>query len=191
MRLLAGRARVLAAMDETEAALADYAEVVRRMPDPLVLVEYGEFLEILGRADEAAEQYAVADAARALAGAGGVEPDVEIALYDADHGRPTEALATAQGQYKIRRSVHVEDAMAWALHTNGRDSEALEHAYAAQRLGTRSALFSFHRGMIEAALGRDDAAGASLAEALALNPHFSARHIPAAKATLTELGGSA
>jgi len=188
IRLLAGRARVSAAMGETEAAVADYTEVVRRLPDPVVVVEFGELLESLGRVDEAQEQYTVADASRSLAAAGGVMPDVEIALYDADHGRPTDALATASAQYETRRSVHVEDAMAWALFANGRHAEALEHAYAAQRLGIRSALFSYHRGMIEAALGREDAARAALAEALAINPHFSPRHAPIAQAALAELG---
>ena len=191
VRLLAGRARVAAALGEAEEALKDYAAVVRRVPDPTVVVEYGELLESLGRVDEAQEQYAVADAARALAAAAGVVPDVEIALYDADHGRPVDALATALAQYQTRRSVHVEDAMAWALHANGRDAEALEHAYAAQRVGIRSALFAYHRGMIETALGRDDAARASLAEALAINPYFSPRHVPIATAKLAQLGGPA
>ena len=192
MRLLAGQARAAVALGDTEGALTDYAEVVRRLPEPAIVVEYGELLESLGRVEQAREQYAVADAARALAAvAGGVVPDVEIALYDADHGRPADALATALAQYETRRSVHVEDALAWALHANGRDAEALEHAYAAQRLGIRSALFAYHRGMIEAALGREEMARASLVEALAINPHFSPRQVPIAQAKLAELGGAA
>jgi lipoprotein NlpI len=41
------------------------------------------------------------------------------------------------------------------------------------RLGTRSALFAFHRGMIERALGMRAAARSDLRRALSINPHFS------------------
>ncbi len=85
--------------------------------------------------------------------------------------------------------MHVEDAYAWALHVNGRPAEALPHAAAAERLGTRSALFAYHRGVIEAALGQDGAARRSLSRALRINPHFSVLHAPRAKQLLSELNG--
>lgn len=67
----------------------------------------------------------------------------------------------------------VADAMAWALHANGRDAEALEFADRAAALGWRNATFGYHRGMILDALGRSAEAEAQLADALAINPHFS------------------
>ena len=58
-------------------------------------------------------------------------------------------------------------------------------------LGYRNASFAFHAGMIQARLGDRDAARRLLTEALDINPHFSIRYAPVAKATLARLGGSA
>jgi len=188
--LLLGRARVLAARGDEAGASAAYRRVVEELPDADHHVEYGEFLESRGRVALAREHYTAADAATARATAAGVVPDVEVALHLADRGRAAEALAVAERQYAQRRSIDVEDAYAWALHAAGRHEEALEHVRAAQRLGTRDALVSYHRGMIEAALGLTPAARASLQEALELDPHFSARHAPIARQTLADLARS-
>lgn len=185
--ILAGQARLAAAVGDVDEALAGYATVVERLPQPVYLVEYGELLESLGRDDEAQAQYDVADAAALLFADAGVTPDIELAIYDADHGRPEQALATAEAQYETRRSVQVEDALAWALHANGRHDEALEHALAAQRLGTRSAVWDYHRGMIQIELGLVDDARASLTRALETNPTFSPLHAPVAEAALRSL----
>jgi len=185
---LAGNARVLAARGDVDAAVTAWDAVVTRLPQATYLVEYGDYLHSLGRAEEAAAQYAVADAYGVLAEDSGVISDVEVVLYDADQGRAEQALAGAEAQYAVRRSIHVEDAYAWALHVNGRDEEALVHAVAAQQTGFRSASFAFHRGMIEKSLGLHDQARASLQEALAINPHFSPLHAETAQAALDELG---
>lgn len=186
--LSAGRARVLAANGQVEEAVAAWGALVKRLPRASYLVEYGDYLASLERHDEAAAQYAVADAAGKLARDAGVISDVEVTLYDADQGRPELALVNAEAQSASRRSVQVEDAYAWALHAAGRDEEALEHALAARQLGTRSALFAYHRGMIQKSLGLDDDARVSLTEALDINPYFSPRHAPIADQALAELG---
>ena len=54
--------------------------------------------------------------------------------------------------------MEVADALAWALHRAGRSAEAARYAVRAGRLGGRHALFAYHRGEIEHALGRTDAA---------------------------------
>lgn len=190
VRILAGQAKVTAARGDMDAAVAAYTEVVERLPQPSYLVEYGELLQSLGRTEEAQEQYDVADAVSKLFTASGVTPDVEVAIYAADHGRPAEALEIAQAQYATRRSVQVEDALAWALHANGRDAEALEHALAAQQLGTRNAVWDYHRGMIQMELGLIEDARASLTLALETSPAFSPLSAPIAQAALQSLDAS-
>ncbi len=187
--LLAVRARILAARGNVEDALDTWAEVVSRLPQPSYLIEYGELLSSLGRHAEAARQYGVVEATFELFEAQGADVDLELALFAADRGRVRQAVSAARAQWEMRRSVHVEDAYAWALHVAGRDEEALTHARAGARLGTRSALFAYHRGMIEAALGRDHAAQQSLRAALRINPHFSPLHAPRAERTLAQLSG--
>lgn len=184
---LVGRARVAAARGEIDAAASDYADVVARLPQPVYLIEYGELLESAGRFEEASAQYQVAELTTQLARDAGVVPDVESALHAADHGRPEDALAIAEAQYEHRRSVQVEDALAWALHVNGRSAEALPHAEAAQQLGTRSAMWDYHRGMIQMELGRIDEARVSLTRALETNPAFSPLHAPRAADALRAL----
>ncbi|MDT3440787.1 MULTISPECIES: tetratricopeptide repeat protein [unclassified Pseudofrankia] len=187
--LLAGRARVAAARGQTGAALADYRTAVGRSPQPALVIEYGELLESLDRLPEAQQQYTLARATAALFRAQGVDVDVELALFEADHGDPAAALAALTPAQPRRAGVFVDDAHAWALHRLGRDDEALAYARAAVALGTPRALFRYHLGVIEAALGQRDAAAGDLRAALGLDPHFSPLHAPRAVALLASLDG--
>jgi tetratricopeptide (TPR) repeat protein len=185
-----GQARVHAATGDVADALRDMQTVVDRLPLPGYLTEYGEMLTSAGRPAAAARQYAVARTFVRLAKASGVATDLESALFAADHGGKAEALRAARAEWARRHSVHVADALAWALHVNGKDAKALRYAEVANGLGYRNALFRYHQGMIEKALGRTADARRDLTAALRLNPHFSALHAPLARAALASLGGA-
>jgi tetratricopeptide (TPR) repeat protein len=190
--LLTGRARVAAARGQTAAALADHRTAVTRLPLPAVVIEYGELLESLGRVDEARTQYALARSTAALFRSQGVDVDVELALFEADHGDPAAALRAVpppSGQLR-RAGIFVDDARGWALHRLGRDAEALAPARAAVGLGTHRALFRYHLGVIEASLGQQAAARTDLRAALALDPNFSPLLAPAARTLLATLDGT-
>jgi len=182
-----GRAKVAAARGDLAQALADYQTVTNRSPLPQYVQEYGELLLVAGREDEAAVQFELFRAQQQLYEAAGSVDNLAVSQFAADHGDPAEALRRAEGEWDRRQSVFVADAMAWALHANGRDAEALEYADRAAALGWRNATFGYHRGMILAALGRWAEAEAQLADALALNPHFSPLHAPRARAALEQL----
>src|SRR5439155_25833548 len=113
--------------------------------------------------------------------------DLELALFDADHGRPRDALAAARAEWHRRHSILVADALGWALHRVGRDGEALRYAWFAQRLGYRSAQISFHAGMIELGLRERVAARRDLEHAVAINPNFSILQSPVADRALSRL----
>lgn len=195
---LDGRARVRAGRGDVAGALTDRAEIVRRLPLPQYLTEYGELLESTGRRDEAKRQYAVAAAWARIAAANGVDADLETALFESDHGDPEAALRAARAEYGRRCpgrgvrqcSVHAADALAWALHVNRRDAEALRYARQATATGYRRAQFRFHLGVIEKALGKRADARRDLAESLRGNPRFSPLWAPRAKAALDDLGGT-
>ena len=189
--LLAGRARVAAARGDVDAALKDWTDVVQRLPEPGYLIELGDLYTSLGRTQEAADQYAVVRVTEQLFTAAGSDLDVEQSLFSADHGDPAGALRSAERAWQSRRSVVTADTYAWALHVNGRSAEARDLATQAQRLGTRSALFAYHRGMIEMALGDKAAARASLSSALDINPYFSPLHAPRVRAALDQLESAA
>ena len=187
--LLLGRARVDAALGHEEEAVAGYQRVVDIRPLPENFVEFGEYLESLGRDDDAQDQYAVVDTVRQLFAASGVSDDLSTALFAADHDDPVTALVAATAEYERRQNVDSQDAMAWALHAAGRDAEALPLAQQATSLGGASALQLYHRGAIEAALGMTDQARATLADALDTNPYFSPLLAPRADELLASLGG--
>jgi tetratricopeptide (TPR) repeat protein len=187
--LLYGTAKVEAAQGEAEHAVEDFQTVVDRYPSPAYVIEYADLLKSLGRHAEAARQAELIRAQQQLFESAGVNLDLELALYDADHGQPREALTEARRAFADRQGVFVEDAFAWALHVNGRDMKALAHARQASRLGTRSALLTYHRGAIERSLGMRAAAEASLRRALTINPHFSPILAPRARAILAILEG--
>jgi tetratricopeptide (TPR) repeat protein len=147
----------------------------------------GELYESRGQGDRAREQYAVVSAWGRLARANGVATDLETAIVEADHGDRAAALRAARAEWSRRHSPLVADALAWALHQNGRDREALTYAKRAAATGYANAVFDYHRGMIEKALGRRADARRSLAAALRLNPHFSPLWSPRAKTALEAL----
>jgi tetratricopeptide (TPR) repeat protein len=185
---LEGVAKVEAARGQTAAAVRDYQQVTDRLPQPAYVIEFGDYLASLGRTKQAQEQYGLVLAEEKIFQSQGVNVDLELSLFQADHGDPKGALASATAEYARRHSTLVEDAYGWALHVNGDDRAALPHADAALRIGTKSALFYFHRGMIEAGLGMKPPAVSDLQEALKLNPNFSALQAPQARATLKRLG---
>jgi len=189
--LLAGQAKVEAASGDTAAALRDYAIVTQQLPQLTYVIEYAQLLSSLGRDAAAERQYVVVEAQQRLLRSAGVDLDLDLALYDADRGRVEESLSAARNAWEARRSVQVEDAYAWALHVNGRDRAAIVHARAAVAQGTRSALFAYHRGMVELSLGMRDEAQRSLRRALSINPHFSVLHAPIARRALASLRAGA
>ncbi|MEW2300964.1 tetratricopeptide repeat protein [Streptomyces sp. NPDC006655] len=184
---LEGRARAQAASGDRADAIKGMELVVSRYPLPQPLVELGELYEDRGAAgdkEKAANQYALVEAWIALARANGVNADLDTALAAADHGDKAEALKAARAEWARRHTVHTADALAWALHVNGHDEEALTYARQATATGYRNASFSYHLGMIELADGERAAGRAALTKALALNPGFSPLGARAARKAL-------
>lgn len=186
--LRAGLAKVLAAEGDTELALDELDSLVEELPQPEFLVAYGELLEAVGRADDAQEQYDVVRATQQLYAANGQDVDTELALFEADHGAPVDAVAFAEKAYAKRpMSIFTQDAYAWALHKAGRHAEALPIARQALRLGLRSPAMIARVGTIEAAAGERAAAVKTLTRALGLNPEYSPLHAPRAQELLDSL----
>lgn len=181
----AGLARVEAASGDAERAISRWKAVADRSPLPEYVAELADLYLATGRPAEAEQQFALLQAQRALLEANGVNVELELALFSADHGVDLhEGLRAAESEWRRRKSIHVADALAWQLHAHGRHREALEVSDEALRLGTRNALFLFHRGMIHQSLGDERAARADLERAMATNPHFSILHAPAAARAL-------
>lgn len=187
---LEGRARTQAARGETKAAVSGLEAVVNRLPLPGQLVALGELYEASERKADARAQYELIGTWTELARANGVDTDLDTALALADHGDRAQALDAARAEWRKRRTVHTADALAWALHVNGRSAEALSYVGTSAPTGCRNAVFVYHRGMIERAAGRTAAARGSLAAALKINPGFSPTGSRAARTALQALEAS-
>ncbi|MFI1355424.1 tetratricopeptide repeat protein [Streptomyces sp. NPDC020898] len=187
---LEGRARAQYANGDRAGAVKGMEDVVSRFPLPGPLVELGELYEVRGDdgdLDRARDQYALVNAWTAIARANGVNADLDTALAAADHGDKKSALRAARAEWDRRETVHTADALAWALHVNGQDEEALPYARRATATGYRNASFLYHRGMIEQATGADREARTSLSAALELNPGFSPLGAQKARTALKSL----
>ncbi|MWA10101.1 hypothetical protein E5671_13095 [Streptomyces sp. BA2] len=175
------RARAWAGQGDAGRAIRGLREVVARAPLPGPLVALGELYEARGERGDAArarEQYALVSAWVSLARANGVNADLDAAIALTDHGtreERKEALRAAEAEWGRRHTVHTADALAWALHVNGRSREALPYTRRATATGFREASILRHRGVIEGATGDADAARRWKSAARDLNPGFSLR----------------
>src|SRR5207245_1178375 len=163
---------------ELHGDVAGAATLDRRATARLPLPEYvgalGDVYARLGDAGAAEREYALVDVERRLLIANGVRVDVDLALFDADHGHDlARAVEVARAEYAIRPSVHIADILAWAELRSGDAVSALRHGTEALRLGSRDPLLLYHAGVIAQATGDDERARELLWRAHDLNPRFA------------------
>jgi tetratricopeptide (TPR) repeat protein len=187
---LRGQARTAAATGHTAAAVRAYADLTTRTPTVLDLIDYADLLRVAGRTAEADAQVQLAAAAQDLFTANGGVDGIGSAAIALAQDKPDAAVAAAQAEWARRQFVDVGDALAWALHKDGKDAQALPYAQKVVATGARAAGYAYHLGMIELALGQRDQARTDLTRAVQTNPAFSPVDGPAAKQALAGLGAA-
>ena len=191
----AGIARVQAARGEYKAAIDQYRRIIKTLPLPEFVIALGEVYEANGQPDQARQQYDLVRAMQQLNAGAGMDVDLELALFDADHPATAlkagtdlaQAVERARTSYARRPSIYGADALAWALYQHGEYREAWSYSQLALRLGTRDAAMHYHAGMIALALNDRPSARLHLQQALAINPYFSVRYAEPARQKLAEL----
>ncbi|MEV7088694.1 tetratricopeptide repeat protein [Streptomyces sp. NPDC093085] len=186
---LAGRARALAALSRTDEAYRAYQAALNRLPRPEYALELGELYDASGLDGDARTQYATLRARASRAQGDGVNEELVLGRFEADHGDPAAAVARLRAEWgRGHRSIDVADALAWALYRVGRPQEALPYAKKATDQGRRSALFLYHRAEIERSLDLYGPARRHVGDALRINPYFSPLLAPRAIDALESLG---
>jgi tetratricopeptide (TPR) repeat protein len=187
----AGLAKVAAGRGRVREGISRLRPVARKYPAPEVVILLGDLYHLAGKPGEASRQYDLARAIERLYRVNGVNVDLELSLFDVDHGFDRRvALERARAEYARRKSIHVADALGWALYANGRYAKARRYAREALRLGTRSALFHFHAAMIDLGLGHLRSARTHLEQVAEVNPNFSFWHKERARRLLERLSGT-
>jgi len=182
-----GLARVAAARGDLAGAARLLEPAAARLPLPATVALLGDVRAALGDTAAAATQYRLVRVIERLNRVNGVAVDLELARFEADHARdpgasPGRAVAMARRALAERPTIYAQDTLGWALRQAGRPREALPHARASVRLGTRDALLWYHLAAAEADLGMAAAARRHLAEAFAISPYLTVRDQPAALA---------
>ena len=182
---LAGLGKAKAAEGDLPAAIGLYRHATAIVPQPDLLAALGDLYAATGRPTLAREQWRTVTFIAKLARLNRQVYNRQLAVFEADHGvRLGEARRLALRELRVRRDIYGYDAAAWALARSGRCREALPLARRALALGTRDALLSFHRGYAEGCAGHRAAMRRWYGRALALNPAFSVRWAPVARAAL-------
>jgi tetratricopeptide (TPR) repeat protein len=184
-RLLAARARLAAVRGQWREA-ADYGEqAIARAVDPATLGLLHDAYTALGDSSEAEEYY------RAMALSVLRQPGPfhrAWSLFLLDHGREIpRVLDKVEEELGTRKDIYGYDLLAWALHRSGRNGDARRPMMQALVLGTRDAMLFYHAGMIERALGDNEAARRYLVSALQTNPYWDPFHPAEARAVLDSL----
>jgi tetratricopeptide (TPR) repeat protein len=185
---LAAQGRLAVGDGDLTTAIDRFRHAAAIVPLPEYVIALGEAQEAAGDSRGAQDSYALARAETTLFKANGVVVDLELALFEADHGDPATALQLARAAYTERPTIKAADALAWAEYKNGNVAEARRRSKEALRLGTLDPVLRYHAGVIAAAAHQVDEARNDLRRALALDPGWSATAAEAAKALLASLG---
>jgi tetratricopeptide (TPR) repeat protein len=185
---LAGLGSVEAAAGHYGRALSHYRAAERALPSADFPVAIGEIHQAAGHRAAATEAYARGEARIRAERRNGVHVEAELALFEAEHGDPKQAVALARQAWAIRPSVTTADTYSWALHQAGRPAAALGRSRQAMRLGSRDPLFLYHAGVIAAAAGRPAMARTLLTRLIEQSPRFHPLYAPRAKRALRSLG---
>ncbi len=171
-----GRARVSAVQGQLARAVDSLTTLTQRVPLPAAVILLGDLQAMQGRSADAAQSYALVRAINRLQQSAGQVTDLEMAVFEADHGDPATALDLARRAYVERPdNVYVDDALAWSLLRSGDVASARSEIARAERLGTADPMIHYHAAAIAEAAGDTSAARASITKVVASNPWFSFR----------------
>lgn len=183
-----GQARILVAQERFAEAGDLLGEVLQVQPLAETAIAQGDAYTAAGRTADATDAYDLVGAIAQLYRDNGVNVDLELALYEADHDAGADAVASARDALEERPSILGHDVLAWNLYRDGQLDEAVEESAAALATGSEDPVLRFHAAAIAEADGDEAAARRHLQVVLDTNPRFSAFLLPEVEALADALG---
>jgi tetratricopeptide (TPR) repeat protein len=138
----------------TPASIARRRAIVARLPLPEYVIGLGEAELAAGRVAQGRRDLQLVGAEERLLHAAGVNTDVELAIFEADHGSPARAVSLARRAWAQAPSVRAADALEWALTQAGEPRKARAWSRRALKLGSLDPLFLDHAGLTALAAGQ-------------------------------------
>lgn len=185
---LAGIARVAAAKTDYATAIDYYTRAINTIPLPEYVTALGDVYAASGDTKQAQAQYDLIAAIEQLYNANGVNLDLQIGLFNADHDRNVAATVDrAKNAFAQQPSIQAADTLAWVQLKAGNTADARTAIEQALRIGTRDPLILFHAGMIYKAVGDTGRAKTYLQMVETTAPRFSVLYADTAKQALATL----
>jgi tetratricopeptide (TPR) repeat protein len=183
---------VAAAQGDLTGAVDDYTSAIEVVPLPEYVIALGDVYAAAGDSRNADAQYALVGAIEQLYAANGVNLDLQIGMFNADHDRDVVmTVARAKAAYAEQPSIQAADVLAWVQYKAGETDDAKLAIEQALRTGTRDPLVLFHAGMIYRRAGNAAKAKSYLVAVEGQNPQFSILQAPVAREALRGLTAEA
>jgi tetratricopeptide (TPR) repeat protein len=180
----AGQARLAAATGRLGEAIRRWRRLVALRPLPEYAIALGEAELAAGRGARGRRDLQLVRALERLLAAKGVNADVELSVFEADHGDRARGVRLARAAWAQAPSVRSADAVGWALTRAGRPREGLRWARRALRLGSLDPTFRYHAGIAALAAGQTGAGRRHLRLAIAHGLAVHPLHLLRAKEAL-------
>lgn len=170
-----GMAKIRTFQNNYKEATEFYNKAIGITPLAEYLIGLGDVYFLNGEKEKADEQYQKVKFTITMFKEKGVDTDLELALFNADHNRNLkESYNDAEksldnGSLSIK-TYHV---LAWTSYKLGNYIEAEKNIQQALRLGTKDPLMSYHAGKIYEKLNQNEKAKDYLDFALKINPFYS------------------
>ncbi|MDQ3021211.1 MAG: tetratricopeptide repeat protein [Bacteroidota bacterium] len=169
-----GMAKIKVNKKEYAEAIELYKKALEKNSLPEYLISLGDVYTLTGDKEKAEEQYQKVKFIITMFKEKGVDTDLELALFNADHNRNLkESLKDAEETLETgSKSIKVYHALAWTNYKLGNYDEAGKNIEQALKLGTKDPLMYFHAGKIYVKLGNKDKAKEYSDFALMINPYY-------------------
>lgn len=155
-------------------AIELYQKALEKNSLPEYLISLGDAYTLTGDKEKAEEQYQKVKFIITMFKEKGVDTDLELALFNADHNRYLkESLKDAEESLENgNKSIKVYHTLAWTNYKLGDYDKAEKNIAEALQLGTKDPLMYFHAGKIYEKTGNIEKAKEYSDFALKINPYY-------------------
>jgi len=175
----AGMAKIKMHYNKYSEAIELYNKAVQKNSVPEFLISLGDAYTLNGEIENAEEAYNKVKFLITFYKQNGVETDLELALFNADHGiRVEESFEISEiSLQEGSRCIKTFHAAAWTAFKSGNTNAAENYISQALRLGTKDPLLYYHAGKIFEKTGKHSEANEYLKFALNINPFYESLYV--------------